>query len=97
MLVYFSVSGGATLGTGARGGGGFVEASIDTPLDECIRHDPKGLYARALDTGIAIYTGLDSPYEIPDKPEIVIRTRDEMPNDAARRILQVLRERNVIR
>src|SRR6266478_10080132 len=50
----------------------FVEVYVDTPLEECIRRDPKGLYARAMEGKIKNFTGIDSPYEVPENAEIVV-------------------------
>jgi bifunctional enzyme CysN/CysC len=57
--------------------GEFVEVYVDTPLAECERRDPKGLYAKARAGQIANFTGLDSPYEPPEAPELVVRTAEE--------------------
>jgi bifunctional enzyme CysN/CysC len=54
--------------------GEFVEVFIDTPLDECERRDPKGLYAKARAGRIANFTGIDSPYEPPEHPEVRLTT-----------------------
>ena len=48
----------------------FIEVFVDTPLAECIRRDPKGLYAKAQAGEIPNFTGLDSPYEAPENPEV---------------------------
>lgn len=53
--------------------GEFVEVFIDTPLEVCEQRDPKGLYAKARKGEIAEFTGINSPYEAPEKPEIHIR------------------------
>lgn len=50
----------------------FIEVYVDTPLDECIRRDVKGLYKRAMAGEIADFTGISSPYEPPLDPEIII-------------------------
>lgn len=55
-------------------GGEFVEVFVDTPFEECARRDPKGLYARALRGEIKNFTGVDSPYEPPENPEIRLQT-----------------------
>ena len=73
--------------------GEFIEVFIDTPLDECIRRDPKGLYARALEKKTTNFTGLGSPYEW---PEVVVHTLDETPEEVAQRILRVLKVRNIL-
>ncbi|HEX6457312.1 MAG TPA: adenylyl-sulfate kinase [Thermoleophilaceae bacterium] len=51
----------------------FVEVFVDTPLEECERRDPKGLYAKARRGEISGMTGIDDPYEPPEAPEIVVR------------------------
>lgn len=53
--------------------GQFVEVFVDTPIDVCRRRDPKGLYARAQRGEIKKFTGIDSPYEAPEAPEVHIR------------------------
>jgi len=64
-------------------GDDFIEVFVDTPFEECARRDPKGLYARALKGEIANFTGIDSPYEAPENPEIRIRTQGAAPEDLA--------------
>jgi len=54
--------------------GEFVEVFVDTPFEECARRDPKGLYAKALKGEIKNFTGVDSPYEAPEEPEIHLQT-----------------------
>src|SRR5262249_12499914 len=67
--------------------GEFIEIFVDTPLEECRRRDPKGLYARAAEGKIKNFTGIDSPYEEPENPEIVVNTSgDTTAESAARRI-----------
>ena len=60
---------------------GFTEGAdpeyVDAPLAECERRVPKGLYAKARAGQIANFTGLDSPYEPPEAPELVVRTAEE--------------------
>ncbi len=53
----------------------FVEVHVSTPLEECERRDPKGLYARARRGQIRNVSGLDDPYETPHGPELTIDTR----------------------
>jgi bifunctional enzyme CysN/CysC len=50
----------------------FTEIFVDTPIEECIRRDPKGLYAKALAGGIPNFTGIGSPYEAPEAPDLRI-------------------------
>jgi bifunctional enzyme CysN/CysC len=78
------------------GGEEFLEVFVDTPLEECMKRDPKGLYARAKEGKIKNFTGIDSPYEAPENPEIVVNTADGTAEEAARRILDQLHERLVV-
>jgi bifunctional enzyme CysN/CysC len=70
----------------------FVEVFIDTPLEECERRDPKGLYKRARAGEIRGMTGVDSPYEAPNNPEIHVRTMERTPEESALYIVSWLRE-----
>jgi bifunctional enzyme CysN/CysC len=54
--------------------GEFVEVFIDTPLEECERRDPKGLYAKARAGNLVNFTGIDSPYEVPEYPDVRLAT-----------------------
>ncbi|MGG7519556.1 adenylyl-sulfate kinase, partial [Allorhizobium undicola] len=68
----------------------FIEIFIDTPLDECARRDPKGLYEKARAGKITNFTGISSPYEAPEKPELHIETVGHEPIELALRIEQFL-------
>jgi bifunctional enzyme CysN/CysC len=68
--------------------GEFVEIFVDVSLEECIRRDPKGLYAKALAGGIKNFTGIDSPYEAPQTPDIRISGAKATPEAAAARIVE---------
>jgi bifunctional enzyme CysN/CysC len=74
----------------------FIEIFVDTPLDECIRRDPKGLYAKAKAGRLEHFTGLDSPYEPPEAPELRVRTMGNTPEAVVEHVLDELRRRNVI-
>ncbi len=65
----------------------FIEIFVDTPLEECERRDPKGLYARARANKIANFTGIDSPYEPPQNPALRIDGCSEDATAAANRII----------
>ncbi|WP_079435625.1 adenylyl-sulfate kinase [Zoogloea sp. LCSB751] len=67
--------------------GRFIEIHLSTPLEECMRRDPKGLYARAQAGEIHGLTGLDGPYEPPEAPEFRFDTRNL---DTAEIALQVV-------
>lgn len=73
--------------------GEFVEIYVDTPLAVAEGRDVKGLYKRARAGEIKNFTGLDSPYEAPEDPEIRIDTVDQSPEEAADKIIIWLRER----
>lgn len=55
----------------------FVEVFVDAPLAECEKRDPKGLYAKARKGEIAKFTGISSPYETPDAPELTLKTAEK--------------------
>ena len=74
----------------------FLEIFIDTPIDDCIKRDPKGLYAKALDGQIANFTGISSPYEAPEAAEMVVATREKSAEEAARAIVAELERRGLI-
>jgi bifunctional enzyme CysN/CysC len=68
--------------------GDFVEVFVDTPLAEAERRDVKGLYKKARAGQLKNFTGIDSPYEPPEDPEIRIDTTVTSPEDAAERIVE---------
>lgn len=70
--------------------GEFVEIFVDVPLEECIRRDPKGLYQKTLAGKIKNFTGIDSPYEVPETPDIHIRATDESVEASCARIIDWL-------
>ncbi len=77
--------------------GGFVEVYVATPVEVCERRDRKGLYAKARAGLVKGMTGVDDPYEVPDRPEIVIDTQALAPQLAAQRILVKLESMGFIR
>ena len=70
--------------------GGFLEVHVATPIEVCEQRDRKGLYAKARAGLIKGFTGIDDPYEAPEKAEIVIDTSELSPDLAAHRILITL-------
>jgi len=68
----------------------FVEVYVATPLEECERRDPKGLYARARRGEISNLTGVGDPFEVPEQPEITIDTREIAVDQAVSRIMERL-------
>ena len=78
------------------GEGEFVEIFIDTPLDIAEKRDVKGLYAKARRGEIKNFTGIDSPYEAPESPELRISTVNRTPDISAEIILKWLEERGYL-
>ncbi|HTV50738.1 MAG TPA: sulfate adenylyltransferase subunit CysN [Steroidobacteraceae bacterium] len=76
--------------------GEFIEIFVDTALEECMRRDPKGLYARARAGLIKNFTGIDSPYEVPERPEMLLATGDRSAAELAARIIAELKARQII-
>ncbi|TWC38562.1 adenylylsulfate kinase /sulfate adenylyltransferase subunit 1 [Pseudomonas sp. SJZ079] len=70
--------------------GEFVEIFVDTPLELAEQRDPKGLYQKARRGELKHFTGIDSPYEAPEHPEIRIDTRADSPQQAAEAIVAYL-------
>jgi sulfate adenylyltransferase len=71
----------------------FIEVFVDTPLEVCEQRDTKGIYAKARRGEIKNLTGINDPYESPQKPEIVIKTDSCSPEQNALVILALLKER----
>lgn len=70
--------------------GEFIEVYVDAPLDVCESRDPKGLYKKAREGKIKDFTGIDSPYEAPESPEIHIKNDGVSVNDAAQQVIEYL-------
>ena len=70
----------------------FVEVHVATPIEECARRDPKGLYARAYGGELTEFTGVSAPYEEPQHPELRIDTTDATPEESAALVLQTIVE-----
>ena len=78
------------------GGDEFLEIFVDTPVEECRRRDPKGLYLKADAGQIRNFTGVDAPYEEPLDPEIRLRTLEGTPDVLADEVVASLRTRGII-
>lgn len=72
------------------GGENFVEIYVSTPLEECERRDVKGLYKKARSGQIPNFTGVNSPYEAPENPEIAVDTTNMSVEEAAEYIVRKL-------
>lgn len=75
----------------------FVEIHVATPISTCESRDPKGLYKKARAGELKNFTGIDDPYESPEKPEIVIDATNTSPQEATLQILAYLKERDFVR
>lgn len=76
--------------------GEFIEIFVNTPLSVAETRDPKGLYKKARAGNLKNFTGIDSPYEAPENPEIEINTAEMSVEDAAERVKNELIERGII-
>jgi bifunctional enzyme CysN/CysC len=75
----------------------YLEIFVDTPIEVCRQRDPKGLYRKADEGKIPNFTGVDSPYEAPETPDLRLFTPGHTPEEMAERILIELMERGIIR
>lgn len=76
--------------------GEFVEIFMNTPIEVCESRDPKGLYQKARRGEIKNFTGIDSDYEAPEQPEILINTAECDVDECAEKVIRYLRERQII-
>ncbi len=76
--------------------GEFIEVFVDTPIEVCMQRDPKGLYEKARAGTIKNFTGVDSPYEAPEKPEMTVQTVTAPAEVHAQAIVAYLRERGYL-
>jgi bifunctional enzyme CysN/CysC len=68
----------------------FLEVFVNTPIEECERRDPKGLYARARAGELAGFTGIDSPYEAPADADLELTPDDGSVTEQAARVVRAL-------
>jgi bifunctional enzyme CysN/CysC len=71
--------------------GEFVEVFVDTPMPACERRDAKGLYAKARRGELKYFTGIDSPYEPPEAPEVHLLCDQVSPEEALQQLVSVLK------
>jgi adenylylsulfate kinase len=76
--------------------GQFVEVFVDADLSVCCGRDPKGLYAKVERGEIKQFTGIDSPYEVPEKPEVHIRAGEVTVAHAVNQLLAYLHQRGAL-
>jgi len=76
--------------------GEFIEIFVNTPLETCEQRDPKGLYKKARRGELRNFTGLDSPYEPPVNPELILDALNEGAGDLANRIIAFMQQRGLL-
>ena len=74
----------------------FVEVYVDCPLAECMRRDAKGIYKRALEGAASTVPGLQAAYEPPEQPDLIVAGDCEIPESAARRVIEKLVEKQYL-
>ena len=72
--------------------GDFIEVFIDTPLDVAEARDPKGLYKKARGGELPNFTGIDSDYEVPENPELILKTDELSVTEAADKLVDSIRK-----
>jgi adenylylsulfate kinase len=73
----------------------FVEVFVDCPIEVCMQRDPKGIYRKAREGSATHVPGLQTPYEPPVNPDLVIRGDRDDPADSARRIMGLLEAKDI--
>lgn len=76
--------------------GEFFEIFVDTPIEECEKRDPKGLYQKARQGDIKDFTGIDSPYEAPEKAEITLPFSGQTAEQSAEQLFDLLKQKGII-
>jgi adenylylsulfate kinase len=76
--------------------GQFFEVYVECPPDVCEKRDQKGIYAKAKAGEIKEFTGISSPYEIPENPELTIQSYKEDASQAAKRVVRLVEEHKLI-
>jgi adenylylsulfate kinase len=76
--------------------GDFVEVFVDTPLEICEQRDPKGLYRKARAGELKGFTGIDDPYEPPERPELILGRGTQTPDELAEMVISYLQEKRLV-
>ncbi|MBP3951188.1 adenylyl-sulfate kinase [Bacillus suaedae] len=76
--------------------GEFIEVYVRCSLEACEQRDPKGLYKKARSGEIPAFTGISSPYEEPEAPEIVVDSDKQTVEESVETILAYLKEKNIL-
>ena len=75
----------------------FIEVYCDAPLDVCESRDVKGLYKKARAGEIPEFTGISSPYEAPESPELILETNTLSVDKCIDKLISYLKDRQIIR
>jgi len=73
----------------------FIEVFVDTPLEECEKRDPKGLYKKARAGEIKGFTGIDDPYEAPENAELIVKTEGRSIDECVQEVLSFLESKGL--
>ena len=73
----------------------FIEVYVKCPIDTCEERDPKGLYVKARQGLIKDFTGINSPYEEPENPELIIETNSLSIEESVEQVIQYLKQMNI--
>lgn len=76
---------------------GFIECHVNTPIEVCEQRDPKGLYKKARAGEIKGFTGIDDPYESPEKPEMVLSAADKSVPECVAEVLGYLESKGYLK
>jgi len=74
----------------------YLEIYVDCPLSICVERDPKGIYRKGQQGGSSTVPGLQASYEAPENPDLTVRGDRDLPEEAARRVIAILREKNYL-
>ena len=77
--------------------GEFIEIFVDASLETCEKRDPKGLYKKARSGEIKNFTGISDPYEIPEKPELVLDSNTKNVDELAEEVIAYLEKQGVLK
>src|SRR5699024_9128477 len=76
--------------------GEFIEVFVSASLEACEQRDPKGLYAKARAGAIKHFTGIDSPYEPPEQPELTLDTEKLSVEESVDEILEFMQHKGIL-
>lgn len=77
--------------------GDFLEIFCKCPIETCEQRDVKGLYKKARAGEIPFFTGIGSPYEAPEQPELVVNTHEQSLDESVQNVINLLKQRGIIK